>query len=80
MNGHGEFDVLQLALPQPQNGLFDLVFDLTSHVLRNANASRRCQRLNLGGDIDPVSVEVVFPMLDIAQVQSDAKLKPLLER
>lgn len=71
-------DVLHLAHTVIKEGKIQLIADLLLHITGNRNSARFSDFLQAGGYIDPVAEDIVAVDDDIAQVDSDPVLDPLI--
>ena len=69
-----------VCMPHVVEGDIDLAADLTLGVVGKADAAGLGNSLEPGGDVDAVAEDIVVIKDDIADVNADAKLDPLLRR
>jgi hypothetical protein len=72
--------ILDLLLAPVVEGKIELVAYLVSHHAADANPARRRQGFKPGGDIDAVAVDILLIIHDVAEIDPDAKLDPLIHR
>ena len=71
-------DVLHLAHTVIKEGKIQLIADLLLHITGNSNSAQFSDFLQAGGYIDPIAEDIVAVDDDIAQVDSDPVLDPLI--
>src|SRR5207247_4754247 len=77
---HRPRDVLDLLLARVVEGEVELVAHLIAHDTADADAARLGERLEAGGDVDAVAIDVVVVADDVADIDADAELDALVGR
>ena len=79
-HAHRPRDVLDLLLAPVVKAETELVAHLVAHDAADADAARARQRLEAGGDVDAVAIDVLPVLDDVAEIDADAKLDPPVGR
>src|SRR5260370_17993226 len=77
---HRPSDILDVLLAHILKGNVELVAHLVADDAADAKAARLGQTLQSGGEIDPVAENVAFVDDDVALMDAEAELDPLLCR
>src|ERR1700730_5251042 len=72
--------ILDLLVAPVVEGKIELVAYLVSHHAADADPARRRQSFKPGGDIDAVAVDILPIIHDVAEIDADAELDPLIRR